>query len=75
MDPYKNSNPTKLNKELRFKTQTYNTIAEELIAPLDILEEARSDEQKFEIRRNIPSVTTVMDKRHPSSFQQLDKVR
>ena len=76
MDLYKiHGAPTSLKSKSQFSTQSYTHIASELIAPIDILQEARSDDQKFEIRNKVPISPTIMDKRHPSSFQQLDKVQ
>ena len=75
MDSYKiHDASAPLGQDSQFSTQTYARIAEDLVAPIDILQEARSNDPKFDIRRITPTGLTIMDKRHPSSFQQLDKV-
>ena len=57
----------------RFLTRRINDIAESLISPSDVLQIERQTSQPKPARAT-PRTPHVMDKRHPSSFQQLEKV-
>ena len=57
-----------------FQTESINQVADELISPKDVLCSERSTPSEPKAPRADPSTSHVMDKRHPSSFQQLEKV-
>lgn len=68
-NPPRNATSTK-----HFLTQRLNDIAESLITPSDVLQLERPSLKQL---KPIPATSYtlhVMDKRHPSSFQQLEKV-
>ena len=75
MDAVKDSsNPPKITIQTkRFRTRRINDIAESLISPSDVLQiEKQTSPPKA--ARATTHTPHVMDKRHPSSFQQLEKV-
>ena len=65
------ANPPRISSH-RFLTQRINDIAGRLISPGDLLRLDRLASEQS-VRAN-PHTPHIMDKRHPSSFQQLEKV-
>ncbi|KAL8796636.1 MAG: hypothetical protein Q9195_001026 [Heterodermia aff. obscurata] len=75
MDAFHDSSglPKTTARTKRFLTRRINDIAESLISPSDVLQIERQTSQPKPARAT-SHTPHVMDKRHPSSFQQLEKL-
>ncbi|CAF9921793.1 MAG: negative regulator of the PHO system [Heterodermia speciosa] len=67
------SNPKTAARTKRFLSRRINDIADSLISPSDVLQIERQTSQPKPARATYHT-PHVMDKRHPSSFQQLEKL-
>ena len=69
------SNPSVRGRKRHFLTQSINDIADSLISPSDVLQLERLAFEQPKASAASYRAPRAMDKRHPSSFQQLEKVQ